>query len=154
RLLDFGLARALEGPAGSGGATAMETADQNVTASGAVVGTVAYMSPEQARGIGADARNDIFSFGVTVYQMATGRHPFSGRTTAETIDSLLNHDPRPIGEILPGAPPAMEWVLSKMLAKDREERYQSAKEVLADLRKLRQSTGSAVVVAPPRKKGM
>ncbi|MBI3450499.1 MAG: protein kinase [Acidobacteria bacterium] len=140
RLLDFGLARALE----AGGAltpfTEMNTADQNVTAPGAVMGTTAYMSPEQARGADVDARSDIFSFGVTLYEMVAGRHPFAGRTSVETIDSLLNREPQPIGTLVPAAPSAMEWVISKMLAKDREERYQTAKEVLADLRKVRQST--------------
>jgi len=150
RILDFGLARGLEGPEGAGPMTAMETADPHVTASGAVMGTMAYMSPEQARGIGADARSDLFSFGVTLYEMIVGRHPFIGRTSIETMDSLLNHDPKPVSEIHPESPPALEWILSKMLAKDRDERYQSAKEVLADLRKIRQSTTISVPAVPAR----
>ncbi|HZE88816.1 MAG TPA: serine/threonine-protein kinase, partial [Verrucomicrobiae bacterium] len=89
RLLDFGLARALEAGGAATPFTEMQTADDHVTAAGAVIGTTAYMSPEQARGAEVDARSDIFSFGVTLYEMVAGRHPFAGRTSIETIDSLL-----------------------------------------------------------------
>jgi eukaryotic-like serine/threonine-protein kinase len=149
RILDFGLARALEAGGAPSPLTEMKTAGPNDTASGAVMGTVAYMSPEQARGNDVDARSDIFSFGVTLYEMVAGRHPFAGKTSIETMDSLLNHEPLPISTVAPEAPPAMEWVLSKMLAKDREERYQSAKELGADLKKLRYSTPGSAVKAPP-----
>jgi non-specific serine/threonine protein kinase len=151
RILDFGLARALEAGGAPSPLTEMKTAGPNDTASGAVMGTVAYMSPEQARGNDVDARSDIFSFGVMLYEMVAARHPFAGKTSIETMDSLLNHNPLPISTTAPGAPPAMEWVLSKMLAKDREERYQSAKELGADLKKLRYSTpGSAAMARPLR----
>ncbi len=140
RILDFGLARLLEGETPHEPATQVETKTRQTTSAGAVMGTMAYMSPEQARGAEVDGRSDIFSFGVTLYEMMAGKHPFAGRTGVETVDSLLNKDPKPVGSIVGGLPPETGWVLSKMLAKKPEDRYQSAKELLVDLRKLRHST--------------
>ncbi len=94
-----------------------------------------------------DGRSDIFSFGVTLYEMMTRKHPFAGRTGVETVDSLLNKDPKPVGSIVGGLPPETEWVLSKMLAKRPEDRYQSAKELLVDLRRL--GHGTSVSGAAP-----
>jgi len=148
RVLDFGLARLLEAEPPEEAATEMETVTRKTTSAGSVLGTMAYMSPEQARGAGVDGRSDIFSLGVTLYEMLTRRHPFAGRTDVETVDSLLNRDPRPVGSLVGGLPPETEWIVSKMMAKKPEDRYQGAGDLLVDLRKLRQSTSISGVPLP------
>ncbi|HXI03012.1 MAG TPA: serine/threonine-protein kinase, partial [Candidatus Saccharimonadales bacterium] len=157
RVLDFGLARLLEEEPSGEAATEVETRTRKTTSAGSVLGTMAYMAPEQARGAEVDGRSDIFSLGVTLYEMLSRRHPFAGRTDVETVDSLLNKDPRPVGSLVGGLPPETEWVLSKMMAKKPEDRYQGAGDLLVDLRKLRQSTSisgvpAAVVAAAAPKK--
>src|SRR5215813_2566387 len=137
KVLDFGLAKQ-EGPSVAVTAVGV-TADSpafELTSTGKTVGTIAYMSPEQARGQKLDARSDLFSFGIVLYEMAAGELPFSGATTALIFDSILNRTPAPLSRLRPGISPAFENIVTKLLVKDCRLRYQSAAEVLADLRRL------------------
>ena len=102
-----------------------------------VMGTVSYMSPEQVRGQKVDARSDIFSLGVVLYEMIAGRRPFEGGTKSDVIVALLTAEPLPLRQHCTEAPVELERIVGKCLAKDREDRYQSAKELIADLKKLR-----------------
>ncbi|HEU0184553.1 MAG TPA: protein kinase [Blastocatellia bacterium] len=113
----------------------------NETVPGVVMGTAQYMSPEQARGQRVDARADIFSFGIVLYEMIARRAPFTGVRIRDIIDSILNSDPPPLLNYQPDVPEVLEWVVAKALVKDREERYQTAKEMLNDLRRLRSRLG-------------
>jgi serine/threonine protein kinase/dipeptidyl aminopeptidase/acylaminoacyl peptidase len=106
------------------------------TVPGVVMGTAQYMSPEQARGQRVDWRTDLFSFGIVLYEMLAGRPPFTGNSPKEIVAAILNSDPSPLSHYLPDAPEALEWIVSKALVKDREERYQTAKEMLNDFRRL------------------
>jgi len=113
--------------------------DLSLTVSGSTVGTVSYMSPEQARGEELDARTDLFSFGLVLYEMATGQQAFSGSTTAVVFHSLMGQQPKPVLELNPALPRAFERIVCKALEKDRALRYLSATEMLADLRALKES---------------
>jgi len=146
KLLDFGLAKLND--AGDSVDADDATAVNPLTRSGSTLGTVAYMSPEQARGEPLDARSDLFSLGVVLYEMATGRHPFSGATTAVVFDRILNHAPVAAVTLNAQLPVEFENVLNKTLEKDRELRCQSAAELRADLKRLQRkhSLGS---VSPP-----
>ncbi|MGH9766888.1 MAG: DPP IV N-terminal domain-containing protein, partial [Blastocatellia bacterium] len=113
----------------------------NETVPGVVMGTAQYMSPEQARGLRVDARTDIFSFGIVLYEMIARRAPFSGPTARDIIRSILNTDPPPLSHYQAYVPEVLEWVVAKALIKDREERYQTAREMLNDLRRLSHRLG-------------
>jgi serine/threonine protein kinase/Tol biopolymer transport system component len=113
----------------------------NETVPGVVMGTAQYMSPEQARGLRVDARADIFSFGIVLYEMIARRAPFTGATSRDIINSILNADHPPLSHFQPDVPEVLEWIVAKALVKDREERYQTAKEMLNDLRRLRSRLG-------------
>ena len=136
KVLDFGLAK-LVGP--SAGATDSEAATRAMvnTGPGVVMGTMNYMSPEQARGVELDARTDIWSLGVVLYEMVTGHVPFEGTTSSDVIARILEREPAPLARFTRDAPEALEWIVSKALSRDRGERYQTAREMLADLKKLR-----------------
>ncbi|MGH9836248.1 MAG: serine/threonine-protein kinase, partial [Blastocatellia bacterium] len=97
------------------------------TVPGVVMGTAQYMSPEQARGLRVDARTDIFSFGIVLYEMIAGRAPFSGASSRELVAAILHNDPPPLSHFQPEVPEVMEWIVAKALVKDREERYQTSK---------------------------
>ncbi len=145
KILDFGLAKlapSLDPP--SAGATAMPTAtsDAALTSPGHVMGTVAYMSPEQALGKPLDARTDVFSFGVVLYEMATGRSAFGAPSTAAIFDAMLNRAPAPLLTVNPALPPKLEEIVNKAIDKDCELRYQSAADLRADLKRLRRDTDS------------
>jgi serine/threonine protein kinase/Tol biopolymer transport system component len=113
----------------------------NETVPGVVMGTAQYMSPEQARGLRVDTRADIFSFGIVLYEMIARRAPFTGATSRNIIESILKADPPPLSHFQPDLPEVLEWIIAKALVKDREERYQTAKEMLNDLRRLRSRLG-------------
>ena len=151
KVLDFGLAKLLpsHGPAPAGETTAESTTETSggySTSSGLVLGTVAFMSPEQARGEELDARTDLFSFGVVLYEMATSRPAFSGATTAVIHDAILNRAPTSPLRLNPDLPAELERVIDKCLEKDRNLRYQHASEICTDLRRLKRDTDSARVI--------
>src|SRR5262249_24310776 len=113
----------------------------NQTVPGVLMGTAQYMSPEQARGLRVDARTDIFSIGIVLYEMIARRAPFSGSNSRNIINSILNADPPPLSHLEADVPEVLEWIVAKALVKDREERYQTAKEMLNDLRRLGRRLG-------------
>ena len=137
KVLDFGLAKLGEQHSPTNGDEA-STPDSVQTSSGLVMGTVSYMSPEQARGLPIDARSDIFSLGIVTYEMIAGRAPFDGATTSDIIVSLLEKDPPPLTNYATDVPNNLEHILNKSLAKGREERYQTIKDFLVDLKNLKQ----------------
>ena len=136
KVLDFGLAKLLPEPSSFIGLED-ETVKQNQTAKGLILGTVNYMSPEQAKGEAIDARTDIFSLGVLIYEMITGRTPFTASSTSETFANLINRDPEPMSRYVSGVPDELQRIVSKMLRKDPDERYQTMKGLLVDLKLLR-----------------
>jgi Tol biopolymer transport system component len=142
KLLDFGLAKLSHQGAVSDSSEKPTEAPLELTSAGSVMGTVAYMSPEQVRGEPLDARTDLFSLGIVLYEMATGQQAFSGTTTGVVFDGILNRDPPPASEANPAAPPLLDQILSKALEKDKDVRYQTAKDLEADLKRLRRDTTS------------
>jgi eukaryotic-like serine/threonine-protein kinase len=147
KILDFGLAklapqphRVAEGVGASNLPTA--TADELLSSPGVALGTVAYMSPEQARGEELDGRTDLFSFGAVLYEMATGRQAFPGNTTAVIHDAILNRSPVPAVRVNPDVPSKLEEIIDRLLDKDRDLRYQSAADLQAELKRLKRDTGS------------
>lgn len=143
KVLDFGLAK-LRGP---GSALSGEMLTQAVTGEGRIVGTVAYMSPEQAEGKTVDERSDVFSLGVMLYELATGQRPFQGDTNVSVLSSLLKDTPRSAVELSPALPPPIARVLKTCLQKDPERRYQSAKELRNELRTIKEELASGEIEA-------
>jgi serine/threonine protein kinase len=135
KILDFGLAK-LVLPA-SGEASAMPTVEKPETRPGVLMGTLPYMSPEQASGLPLDFRTDQFSLGSILYELVTGRRAFEGKTGPETLAAIIREEPRPIGELAPATPPPLRWIIERCLAKDREERYSSTRDLAQDLASLR-----------------
>src|ERR1700720_4089611 len=151
KILDFGLAK--QARTGTDGDATMTQEAQQLSTPGAAMGTLAYMSPEQARGKELDARTDIFSFGLVLYEMATGKHTFSGSSSAEIFDAILNRTPVAPVRLNPEIPAELEHIISKALEKDKKLRYQSAAEMRTDLQRLKRDTESgrkagAVEVGP------
>jgi serine/threonine protein kinase len=154
KVLDFGLAKLMNRTKGGGVSSGDDTAltaeisseEFTLTTPGTAIGTVAYMSPEQARGEELDARTDLFSFGLVLYEMATGRQAFSGNSSAVIFSAILKHEPPPARSVNPAIPAKLEEIIHEALEKDREVRYQNAADMRADLQRLKRDstiTGSA-----------
>src|SRR6202166_1705629 len=137
KVLDFGLAKQVHASA--------EEADQSLTAVGIIPGTAVYMSPEQARSETIDARSDLFSFGVVLYEMSTGKKPFSGNNSLVTLDAVLHSKPVPPKDLNPKVPIELEGIIGKAMEKDRNHRYQSAEEMRSDLSVLKRETESGTI---------
>jgi eukaryotic-like serine/threonine-protein kinase len=140
KILDFGLAK--QQKAGTDGDATLTQEAQQLSTPGAAMGTLAYMSPEQARGKDLDGRTDIFSFGLVLYEMATGKQTFSGSSSAEIFDSILNRTPVPPVRLNPEVPAGLEHIIGKALEKDKKLRYQSAADMRTDLQRLKRDTDS------------
>jgi eukaryotic-like serine/threonine-protein kinase len=152
KVLDFGLAKlthAAGAAAETMGATQEGLGTASLTNPGSTVGTIAYMSPEQARGEQLDGRTDLFSLGTVIYQMATGSLPFSGNTSALIFNAILERDPVPAVQLNPQLPPRLQEITGKLLEKDRDLRYQSAADLRGDLRRLKRDTESGRKIAQP-----
>ncbi len=137
KILDFGIAKLIEkrpDKIDEEAATAIKAGTQ----AGLIIGTASYMSPEQARGKDIDARSDIFSLGVVLYEMITGKQPFEGESVIDTISSIIHKEPVPLSQITPDIPHQLQHIVEKSLRKDREERYQTAKDLLIDLKDIKQ----------------
>jgi len=157
KILDFGLAKV--GPVFDARTSTGETAgatltlEDHMTGAGTVVGTVSYMSPEQVRARDLDPRTDLFSFGVVLYEMATGKLPFRGESSGVIFDSILNHAPVPPVRLNPNVPAELERIIDKCLEKDRDLRYQHASEIRADLHRLRRGTDSRAAISSENRLG-
>lgn len=145
KILDFGLAKQLHAPEmeGAPGNSDVPLAlERQLTHAGSVFGTVPYMSPEQIRGLELDARSDLFSFGVVLYEMATGALPFDADGSADILELILNHDPAPVSRLNSAAPAELERIIGRCLEKDRDLRYQHASEIRADLERVQAGAAS------------
>ena len=148
KILDFGLAkqsaarRIVEAVGGGNSTTALTTDNLLLTSPGSAMGTITYMSPEQARGEDLDARTDLFSLGTVLYEMATGQTAFKGNTSAVVFDEILNRTPQAPSSLNPNVPPKLEEIIGQALEKDRDFRYQTAAELRADLKRLKRDTDS------------
>ncbi|MGB8725313.1 MAG: serine/threonine-protein kinase [Terriglobales bacterium] len=157
KVLDFGLAK-LSGPSPESGSSPDDSTfvDRDLTTGGETLGTVAYMSPEQIEGKLLDGRSDLFSFGVVLYEMATGRTPFDKPTKGATFGAILHEQPMPVTQLNPGMPARLEEIIHKALEKNRDLRYHHASEMRADLQRLKRdlesghsSTASAIALQKP-----
>ncbi|HEX4489370.1 MAG TPA: protein kinase [Terriglobales bacterium] len=147
KILDFGLAKLTRARDHALETVATQVAPGHLTNPGSTVGTVAYMSPEQARGEALDARTDLFSLGIVLYQMATGALPFPGKTSAVIFQALLDREPAPLSQANPGLPAKLEEIIGKALEKEADLRYQTAADLRGDLRRLKRDSESSRTVS-------
>src|SRR5579863_1477736 len=147
KILDFGLAKVAAQNASSSGNTETEVTPDQLTSPGAMLGTVAYMSPEQVKVKQLDARTDLFSFGAVLYEMATGRLPFEGASSGEICGAILHQEPAAISSLNPDFPAGLDLIVRKALEKDRELRYQHASDMRTDLQRLKRDAESGRVAA-------
>lgn len=148
KILDFGLAKLAQSAASPSGDTATRALHtRDLTMPGSAMGTVAYMSPEQARGEEVDTRTDLFSLGVVLYEMATGTQAFAGSTQAVVFDAILNRAPQPVSQVNPLIPPRLETLIGTALEKERDLRHQHASDIEAELRRIRRDLESGSLVA-------
>ena len=155
KVLDFGLAKLRTDSLSADSALPTEAAERTLTHAGSTLGTVAYMSPEQARGEELDRRSDLFSVGVVMYELATGRVPFDGSTAAVIFSEILGKEPLPVSQLEPTVPAGLDAVIARALEKDPNLRYQSAADLAADLKRLARDSGSQSAVlqaASPKQK--
>jgi serine/threonine protein kinase len=151
KILDFGLAKLTSGDEGAGfSAMPTVTTDEPLTSPGTPVGTIAYMSPEQARGEKLDARTDLFSFGAVLYEIVAGQRAFPGRTAAVIHDAILNRAPIPLAQLSPSLPQKLVEIISKAIEKDRNLRYQRAAEIRTDLQRLKRDADLKGSTSYPR----
>jgi eukaryotic-like serine/threonine-protein kinase len=151
KILDFGLAKVASKAVPVGGETTLaETDASDLTSPGTMLGTVAYMSPEQVRAKELDGRSDIFSFGAVLYEMATGRIPFPGASAGDICGLIVHQQPQPPSKIIPGLLPGLEPAINKAMEKDRELRYQSAAEIRADLQRLKRDSQPGTIAVATR----
>ncbi len=148
KLADFGLAKRVMMDSKPNGEA--QTISASITGRGAIVGTVAYMSPEQAQDKDVDARSDIFSFGIVLYEMATGKRAFTGESAVTTIGEILHKEPKPIRELNLQMPEELQRIVAKTLEKDREDRYQTTRELMVDLRHLMKKETERSPTDPPK----
>jgi Tol biopolymer transport system component len=156
KLMDFGLARAASVAAKPGTLTESPTVSRPLTAEGTIVGTFQYMAPEQLEGKEADARSDLWALGCVLYEMATGRRAFEGQSQASLISAIMKDEPRPLLELQPLSPPALEHLVRRCLAKDPGERWQSARDVMHELKWIAEAgsqAGVSALVAARRRSG-
>lgn len=142
KILDFGLAKLAK--IGEVGTASDSSLEESLTQVGVIPGTAVYMSPEQARSEALDARSDIFSFGVVLYEMATGKKPFTGTNVVTTLHAVINSKPAPPSSLNPAVPKELETIIGKAMEKDRAHRYQTATEMKADLQRLKKETESGL----------
>jgi tetratricopeptide (TPR) repeat protein len=148
KVLDFGLAKLARPEAQAADGNTPTTYDLH-TKAGVVMGTVRYMSPEQARGIAVDARSDVFSLGVVLYEMIAGRAPFGGETSSDVLVSILSHDAEPLGAAAPETPAELQRIVAKALRKNPSERYQGVKDLLVDLKALQAALAAPAATPAP-----
>jgi serine/threonine protein kinase len=153
KLMDFGLAKLKSDSVPVTDALTEITSDKKLTAEGTILGTFQYMAPEQLEGREADARTDIFAFGEVLYEMATGRPAFGGRTRASLIAAILSVDPKPITEVAPMSPPTLDHIAKTCLAKDPDDRWQTAHDLAHELKWIAESGGHAGGTVPLAAKG-
>src|ERR1700674_76171 len=148
KLLDFGLAKLRQEVAPATPLSELATVNDPLTAQGTIVGTLQYMAPEQLEGREVDARTDIFAFGAVVYEMATGKKCFEGKSQASLIAAILDRDPPPMSSLQPMTPPALDRVVKKCLRKDRDDRWQSAHDITDELKWIAESGAHTGASAP------
>ncbi|HEV8215993.1 MAG TPA: serine/threonine-protein kinase, partial [Gemmatimonadaceae bacterium] len=148
KLLDFGLAKRATPVVATDGLSMLPTTPPNLTAQGTILGTFQYMAPEQIEGLEADARTDIFAFGALLFEMLTGRKAFEGKTRASLLGAILKDEASPVSRLQPVAPPALDRIIATCLAKDPDDRYQTARDLLRDLKWVAAGSSDAVGARP------